>query len=168
LWGSSEVFPSHFSGTTCKGYFKVCDTSPLLPSSGGVSAKESRQRARRHPSPNDGLFRRTQILAAPLDDPPRLVTSDADSRNDEVRLLKRNARRNARAQAKRGKNPLHTTPAGPWCGCEQDQTVRHIIEECECYDDTRFMYLGVDFIRELRTFLRDPKLILKTVNLISC
>lgn len=54
---------------------------------------------------------------------------------------------------------------GPWCGCEQAyQTVRHIIEECECYDDTRLMYLGVDFIRDSRIFLRDPKLISKTVN----
>ena len=53
----------------------------------------------------------------------------------------------------------------PWCGCEQAyQTVRHIIEDCECLEDTRFTYLGASFVRDARIFLRDLELIPKTVK----
>jgi ribonuclease HI len=53
----------------------------------------------------------------------------------------------------------------PWCGCEQAyQTVRHIIEDCECLEDTRFTYLGASYVRDARIFLRDAKLIPKTVR----
>ncbi len=51
----------------------------------------------------------------------------------------------------------------PWCGCEQAyQTVHHIIEDCECFDDTRFTYLGASFVRDARLSLRDTVLIPKT------
>lgn len=53
----------------------------------------------------------------------------------------------------------------PWCGCNQAyQTVRHIIEDCECLEDTRFTYLGASFVRDARIFLRDLELIPKTVK----
>ena len=53
----------------------------------------------------------------------------------------------------------------PWCGCDQAyQTVRHIIEDCECLEDTRFMYLGKSITRDARLFLRDTELIPKTVK----
>ena len=53
----------------------------------------------------------------------------------------------------------------PWCGCEQAyQTVRHIIEDCECLIDTRFRYLGSEFVRDGRVYLSDPELIPKTVT----
>jgi hypothetical protein len=53
----------------------------------------------------------------------------------------------------------------PWCGCKQAyQTVRHIIKDCECLEDTRFTYLGKSIIRDARLFLRDRKLIPKTVK----
>jgi hypothetical protein len=44
------------------------------------------------------------------------------------------------------------------------QTARHIIEECECLEDTRFTYLGLSYVRDARLFLRDVKLIPKTVK----
>jgi ribonuclease HI len=53
----------------------------------------------------------------------------------------------------------------PWCGCRQAyQTVRHIIEDCECLEDTRSTYLGTSFVRDARLFLRDTELIPKTVK----
>jgi len=53
----------------------------------------------------------------------------------------------------------------PWCGCGQAyQTVRHIIEDCECLEDTRFTYLGASYVRDGRVFLRDTELIPKTVK----
>jgi ribonuclease HI len=55
----------------------------------------------------------------------------------------------------------------PWCGCEQAyQTVRHIIEDCECLEDTRFTFLGTSYVRDARVFLRDSELIPKTVRFI--
>ena len=52
----------------------------------------------------------------------------------------------------------------PWCGCKQAyQSVRHIIEDCECLRDTRLKYLGVDFVRDARLYLRDLQLFPKTV-----
>jgi hypothetical protein len=42
--------------------------------------------------------------------------------------------------------------------------VRHIIEDCECLEDTRFTYLGKSIVRDARLFLRDTKLIPKTVK----
>jgi hypothetical protein len=57
-------------------------------------------------------------------------------------------------------------------GCEgksrfrQDQTVRHIIEECACLEDTRFTFLGTSYVRDARVFLRDSELIPKTVRFI--
>ena len=62
---------------------------------------------------------------------------------------------------------LHKTNRAddPWCGCFQAyQTVRHIVEECECLEDTRFTYLGLSYVRDARLFLRDAKLIPKTVK----
>jgi hypothetical protein len=53
----------------------------------------------------------------------------------------------------------------PWCGCGQAyQTVRHIIKDYECLEDTRFTYLGVSYVRDVRIFLRDLQLILKNVR----
>ena len=55
----------------------------------------------------------------------------------------------------------------PWCGCKQAyQTVRHIIEDCECLEDTRFTFLGTSYVRDARVFLRDSELIPKTVRFI--
>jgi hypothetical protein len=52
-----------------------------------------------------------------------------------------------------------------WCGCGQAyQIVRHIIEDCEGLEDTRFTYLGVGYVRDARIFLRDTELIHKTVK----
>ena len=39
-----------------------------------------------------------------------------------------------------------------------------IIEDCECLEDTRLMYLGKSTIRDARLFLRDTELIPKTVR----
>jgi hypothetical protein len=51
-----------------------------------------------------------------------------------------------------------------WCGCEQAyQSVRYIIEDCECLEDTRYTYLGTSYVRDARIFLRDLQLIPKTV-----
>jgi hypothetical protein len=53
----------------------------------------------------------------------------------------------------------------PWCGCNQAyQTVRHIIEDCECLEDIRSIYLGTSYVRDARIFLRNIELIPKTVN----
>jgi hypothetical protein len=53
----------------------------------------------------------------------------------------------------------------PWCGYEQAyQTVRHIIEDCECLEDTRFTYLRASYVRDAKLFLRDTTLISKTVK----
>lgn len=53
----------------------------------------------------------------------------------------------------------------PWCGCRQAyQSVRHIIEECECLMDIRKDYLGSEVVQDARIFLRDPKLIHRTVS----
>jgi hypothetical protein len=52
----------------------------------------------------------------------------------------------------------------PWYGYEQAyQIVRHIIKDYECLKDIRFRYLGIDFIRDTRVFLRDPELTPKTI-----
>ncbi|KAH8814274.1 hypothetical protein F5882DRAFT_390110 [Hyaloscypha sp. PMI_1271] len=52
-----------------------------------------------------------------------------------------------------------------WSGCQQAyQTVRHIIEDCECLEETRFTYLWKSIVRDARLFLRDTELIPKTVK----
>jgi len=46
------------------------------------------------------------------------------------------------------------------------ETVRHVIEDCECLEDTRFTYLGASYVRDGRVFLRDTELIPKTVKFV--
>jgi len=41
---------------------------------------------------------------------------------------------------------------------------RHIIEDCECLEDTRYTYLGASYVRDARLFLKDQELIPKTVK----
>jgi hypothetical protein len=56
-----------------------------------------------------------------------------------------------------------------WCGCGQAyQIVRHIIKDCDGLEDTRFTYLGVSYVVDARTILRDTELIPKTNQIHGC
>jgi hypothetical protein len=53
----------------------------------------------------------------------------------------------------------------PWCGCEQVyQTMQHIVEDCECLEDSHFPYLWKSIVRDARLFLRDTELMAKLVK----
>jgi ribonuclease HI len=55
----------------------------------------------------------------------------------------------------------------PWCVCDQaPETARHILEDCEAFDDLRYEYLHTSHVTDSRSFLGrgDPEWIKPTVS----